>query len=649
MSLFKQMVLVLSLLLGIILASVMLLNFKTAAEFVQNQLYTDAKNTAHSLGLSLSKVADPNDLSTMGTMINAIYDSGYYERIALRSIENKNLYVRETEVTIKGVPAWFVTYVPLHSTSASTDIMVGWSQFGTLDVKAHVGHAYRQLYSTLIHLIQTFAIIAVVAFGALYIFLSFSLRSLERTRDQAKAIIENQFIFETKIPFTTEFRSVTVAMNAMVAKVKDIFERENETLKRYHELLYRDIETGLHNRRYMLATLPDTLLLTSGAYIMLSAQELDRLKREQGYEQYHRFMTTLSEKLTQAFSGYSMSLISRLNESDFFAVVPNAEAEKIDETMRLLMQEMKELIDEIGEGGLGYFNLGCAIGEYGEHDSIKSLFSRADHVVTHAKMGGSFKIEHCIQCNSHLILGRDEWRTELLKSMAASRILIATQKAITYAGQNTDTLHEEVFLRLKDDNGTIHSASYFIPVATSLGIVDHLDRYMIKKVLAMIEKGILKESIALNLSADFIKKYDNIDWLKEQLEDFGTRHNHELWFEVSNAIALQEIEAVSALCAIVKSYGHKFGIDHFVMPSIGASYLQKIAPVYVKSNRIYLEDILGDLESGEGREGLLNIVTSLGIAMIVIAVEEASQVEKFKKHGLKEFQGSFFAPVSLQN
>lgn len=54
------------------------------------------------------------------------------------------------------------------------------------------------------------------------------------------------------MPFTTEFRSATVAMNAMVSKVKDIFERENETLVKYQELLYKDAETKLYNRRYLV-------------------------------------------------------------------------------------------------------------------------------------------------------------------------------------------------------------------------------------------------------------------------------------------------------------------------------------------------------------------------------------------------------------
>jgi len=322
MSLFKQLSIMLTLFLGVILASVMILNFKTASEFVQNQLYTDAKNTSHSLGLSLSKVADPQDTSTMDTMINAIFDSGYYEFIVLKDVDGKILYERKTDVVVHDVPQWFISIVPLQSSVASSDIMMGWSRFGTLEVRGHTGNAYRQLYLTLIELIQTFLILGLIVFGLLYLLLSLSLQSLKRIRDQAKAIIENQFIFEDKIPFTTEFRSVTVAMNAMVEKVKDIFERENETLRRYHELLYKDTESKLYNRRYLIAKLPDYLqadtVFSSGAYGLFSFDELDRFKKELGYEAYRAIINTFAEILNSEFSSDPQTLIARLNESDFF-------------------------------------------------------------------------------------------------------------------------------------------------------------------------------------------------------------------------------------------------------------------------------------------------------------------------------------------
>jgi EAL domain-containing protein (putative c-di-GMP-specific phosphodiesterase class I)/GGDEF domain-containing protein len=651
MSLFKQMVIMLTLFLGIILASVLILNLKTATEFVQNQLYTDAKNTAHSLGLSLSKVSGADDISSMEAMINAIYDSGYYERIRLVDIEGKEVYRRDADVQVSDVPQWFIKMVPIHNASASTDIMIGWSRFGTLEVSGHTGHAYRQLYSTLIDLVQTFLMLGLVVFTMLYLLLSLSLKSLTRIRDQAKAIIDNEFIIEGKIPFTTEFRSVTVAMNAMVAKVKDIFERENETLRRYHELLYKDAESKLYNRRYLSTKLPDYLQddasLSSGVYVMFSFDEIDRFKREMGYERYLRLIIALSEELTAQLGTFRHALISRLNESDFFAAIPACESSLATQQAENVMLKMRQIMEEIDPELANYLVLGCGIGTYSENDTLKLLFSRADHAITQAKLCGNFMVEVSQEGTETLVLGREEWREELLQSLQESRMLLAFQSVVELRGDTFAPIHEEIFLRLLDKEGMIHSAGYFIPIATSLGLVDTLDRYGIEKVLGYIIERQPLTPPAINLSGDFIKKYANIQWLRTHLESFARQNDLVLWFEVSNTIAVQELEAVRTLGAMVKMFGYRFGIDHFTIPDAGAVYLQAIRPDYVKSSAAYLQDMMMDKDTGKNSESFNNLVRSLGISLIAMNIEEAQDLENLQSLGIERFQGSYIAPVAL--
>jgi len=651
MSLFKQMVIMLSLFLGVILISVMILNFKSATEFVQNQLYTDAKNTAHSLGLSLSKVADPSDTSSMETMINAIYDSGYYQRIQLVDVDGKNIYTRESDVRVMDVPQWFIKSVPIQNASVTSDIMIGWNRFGTLEVSGHTGNAYRQLYSTLLDLAQTFLMIGLVVFGLLYLLLSLSLQSLKRIRDQAKAIIDNEFIIETKIPFTTEFRSVTVAMNAMVEKVKDIFERENETLRRYHELLYKDSETKLNNRRYLTAKLPDYLQsdasLSSGVYVMISLDEIDRLKREKGYERYNRLISVLADELSAQIGAFRHALISRLNESDFFAALPSCEISTVTHQIEKLLHTMRLVMEEIDSEICDYVVIGCAIGTYSDKDTLKSLFSRADYAVTQAKLRGNFSIEINEEKEDALVLGREEWRNELLKSLDESRMLLAFQSAVEQRAGELSVIHEEIFLRLLDREGTIHSAGYFIPVATSLGLIDTLDRYMIEKVLKHVNEHSPVTSLAVNLSGDFVKKHANIQWLKTQLEQFSRQNDLKLWFEVSNTTAIHELEAVATIASMIKLFGYHFGIDHFTIPEAGAHYLQAIRPDYVKANGAYLQDMMFDNTTGKSRESFNNVIRSLGISVIAINIEDAHDVEKLKALGIERFQGTYIAPVAL--
>ncbi|MDD2951372.1 MAG: EAL domain-containing protein, partial [Sulfuricurvum sp.] len=223
----------------------------------------------------------------------------------------------------------------------------------------------------------------------------------------------------------------------------------------------------------------------------------------------------------------------------------------------------------------------------------------------------------------------------------------AFQSAVEQRGEELSVLHEEIFLRLLDREGTIHSAGYFIPVATSLGLIDTLDRYMVEKVLSHIKEQNPITPLALNLSGDFVKKYANIQWLRSQLEIFHRQSDLLLWFEVSNNTALHELEAVLALSAMIKMYGYRFGIDHFTIPEAGAYYLQAIRPDYIKANSAYLQDMIFDKETGKSRESFNNVIRSLGISIIAINIEESKEVESLKALGIERFQGSYIAPVAL--
>ena len=78
MSLNKQMIMFVVSVLIMVLIGTFYLNFSQTKSYLENQLESHAQDTATSLGLSLSSVADPEDPSSMETMINAVFDRGSY-------------------------------------------------------------------------------------------------------------------------------------------------------------------------------------------------------------------------------------------------------------------------------------------------------------------------------------------------------------------------------------------------------------------------------------------------------------------------------------------------------------------------------------------------------------------------------------------
>lgn len=651
MRLFNQLVLMLSLFTTIIITTIMVQNFKSATEFVQNQLYTDSVNTSHWLAMSLSMISNPADLAVMKSMIDAVFDSGYYEKIALVDTKGNVLYVRHNDVRVHDVPHWFVEAVTIKNETMSSDIVINWKRFGELQVYGHRGHAYQQLYSSLLDLINTFIWVVIAGFIVLYVLLSYSLSALNRIRNQAKAVIDNQFIIEKKLPFTVELRSVAIAMNAMVKKVKDIFDRENEILRQYHELLYKDTETKIHNRRYLTAKLPDYLHAetnSAGVYAMFSFDGLERFKKEYGYHIYTRFIIQFVDDVNFAFQKIHNTLVIRLNENDFIVIAPSAYLLNIGQLIEKVMVKSSDNMNSLDEELKKYLILGCSIGNYTSNDTPKSLLSRADQAVTFAKCQENF-FTHTDQTNEdNSIMGREEWRQELLDAIQESRILLAFQPVVEMVEGKMHVLHEEIWLRFKKKNGDILNTAYFLPIATTLGLADTLDRYMIEKVLKYLKKNKTSNAIAINLNGDFVKDYSNREWLRKQLVALKQSNNTKLWFEISNSAVIHHLEAVQIIFSMIKTLGYRVGVDHFVLPEDGAEYLRIIRPDYIKANATYLYDILYDANTGKARGNFTNLVNSVGIEIVATNVEENVQMDDLKKMGISRFQGSIIAPSIIK-
>ncbi|HIE39913.1 MAG TPA: diguanylate cyclase, partial [Thiomicrorhabdus sp.] len=119
MSLNKQMALFIASLLMILLIGTFILNLSNTKAFLQEQLRSHAQDTATSLGLSLSSINDPKDTSSMETMINAVFDRGYYANIRLTNNDNKVIYQVTNTQKMDNVPNFFIQSIKLSAPPAS--------------------------------------------------------------------------------------------------------------------------------------------------------------------------------------------------------------------------------------------------------------------------------------------------------------------------------------------------------------------------------------------------------------------------------------------------------------------------------------------------------------------------------------------------
>lgn len=640
MTLFRQIAIIFSIFTILIIGSVMYLNFKSANEFIQNQLYTTSEDTATSLGLSLSMHIPKKgeNLAMMETMISAIFDRGYYEVIILKDMDGNTLLEKRNLLKVKNIPSWFIEGVDIVVPVAQTKISAGWIPFGTLHVKLHSGHAYTQLWITFTEILKTFLIILLSALFALYFLLSFVLRPLKNIEGQAKAIIKNDFIIQSEAPFTLEFKSLVNAMNKMIIKVKDVFEHEALMVQKHNDLLYHDTETGMGNRKFFSLRLSSLLdqknVSSSGTIIIFVLNNFTETKKIAGYKTLSIYINRLAELFYETTSSIEERVVTRLKDSEFSMILPQTDYIKAKEIVDNFIKKADDALpNELRKLSEFYISIGATY--YHEEDRQKEVLARADFALSMAKMENETNIYfHEIKSNESLTqLGQEEWYKLITTSLEKDSIKLALQVVKENCGK---IYHHEAYLRMSDDTGTVYPARIFMPMLNALSLTDEVDKRVISIALKLASE---ETHIAVNIATTFIKNSENIYWLENILKKSIPLNLH-ISFESSNYAIIHNLDSYILFAKLLQSYDYKFGIDNFSITDTNLSYLQNLKPAYIKANKSFYIN-MHDKDKSGSYESFNMLIKSLDIKIIATAVENEDESNSLKEIPINLMQGSF--------
>jgi len=635
MSLFKQISIILGLFLFVVIASVMTLNFHSATTYAQEELYTNAQNTTASLSLALAEAK--GDIPTMSTMINAVFDSGYYKEILLVDMEGNELYSRVKETSPINVPLWFLDLYDLEAQSASAHISAGWTPIGILEVRALEESAHLKLFEIFKELLIAFIIISIITTLILFLLLRLILGSLVKVRQQAEAVGKNDFIINEAIPYTTEFKEVTLSMNKMVIKVKEIFEQEADAVKNYHKLLYTDALTGFGNKKYFDLKLKTLIhaedINANGVILSFYFGGIDVANETLGHDGVDKLLINFTKKIRQAVSKETHTMKIRLDGTKFSIVFPSLHIKDIHTMTQTLL---KETLTEITQVKLNqeecYVKLSAI--EYHASDTVASVMENIERTLTNTK-NNTINIDYTEREDYDKAV--QDKKSLLKQTLENETISLALQSVFDKSMQ---TYHEEAYIRFMDNNRQILPAGTFMPLVHKMGLDTQLDRSVINFVLKQLNNT--NKHIAINLSLAFVQDKESSTWLNEILDKALCKFS----FELSNNDLLTHLPEGIYFANMVQKKGHYFGLDKFTVESSNLNYLQELKPAYIKFDSQYLHDMLCD-KSGIQSNALQIMIHSLDIKIIATAVEEESIKVALEEVGIKYFQGSLLAKPEM--
>lgn len=606
--------------------------------FLGEQLQSHAQDTATSLGLSLSTLTDGQDLSAMETMINALYDRGYYRLMQLRDLQGKVLIDRTAALRIEGVPAWFIRLLPLATPQAEAFIMHGWQQSGTVVVESHPGYAYNSLWQAAI----TTTAYCLAAIGLVALAGAWGLRRLLRPltgiEEQALALTERRFHLQQHLPRTRELRRVVVAMNRLTERIRDMFLEQAAIADDLMQRVYQDPLTTLGNRRFLEAQIQAKVTgkvgPTWGAFLLVQIQGLQHLNQQQGYESGDRLIRETGEMLRQACGTLIEPSIARLGGGDFALLLPSIErdeARRIGETILHRHQQQNESqVHQLCCGGVIFET----------PTSVQALLAGADRNLTLARQRatGQAVIEAQHASMASPPPGRQE-SLGLLENLLNRRAIVLYAQPTVSHSDLRDIVHHEILTRMIDAEEGHVSIARLIPLAEQMGLMPELDRLILEQLLEVPIQSLQPQRVAINLSPLSLESTAFMDWFAPWLERCD-RLGLALNFEFPEFQAIRHRGALAAFAELIKRQGHRLGIDHFGQGLVHFGYLKSLLPDYVKIDRAITQELWNEQsDSTFFVNALCNVAHSLDIRVMVEGVETEEQWRAISRIHLDAVQG----------
>ena len=627
MSLSKQLLILITFIFFIVFSVSFLLSISNIKSYLEVESEIHAQDTATSLGLSLSPYMDDEQDPILRTMMNAIFDTGYYREMRLVNVDGEDLIKLVNPGKVDGVPDWLLTVVPMKTATAVSEINSGWNISGTLYISGNPGYGYLKLYQqgkeTLTYsLLLFFAAIVLLIFA-----LRVTLQSLKDIEKQANEISSGKFTIIKRLPWTSEVKSVAKSMNSMSDKIGGMISRLNKKLDSLSDNLKRDNLTKLFNQSTFNDNFKQQLAVGQSGYAaFIKFDELAQITKDHGNQAVDELLIAFANLLESL--GQEGLTAYRLYGSEFALLCP-----ALDNTAMTSLAE--ELQKSIGELALSYriedlVHIGIA--RYDRTSEFNKLTPAMMEAYEQAKNIGNnafFIKEEIVTSMTEL-----EWKAAIVASIDNNTPEVTfTAQAYNHQGSSPVKVMEEAFTVVKDSDGNALSIGTFFSMAQEFDLVEDLDKCIVNKIINSMESTQHSTPVTINLSMVSVSSESFRSWLKARME-LSTLKHELLAFSVTAYSAAKDLTEFANFSIFVKSFGATTLLKRYSSDIIAVDMLKDLHIDYVRLAIDLTSDIRGNASKADFLEIMQEASALLEIKVLAEGVTADVDFEAVKKSGL---------------
>ena len=435
----------------------------------------------------------------------------------------------------------------------------------------------------------------------------------------------------------------TLAGDRIEGSLQNITEKAKAT----EELLFlinNDPLTKVLNRRGIEQALENAMAeLATGKPLALAYLDLDRFRLINdlyGHAAGDDVLQQVCRRVTLMISGAMH--FGRVGGDEFVLVMADTKIPFASLICRGIIDALGSTPYRVGERA---FHVRGSMGliEVGAEMQVKDAVSTADRACHEAKTGSGDGLV-IFERNARAF---DQHEAELklverLSAPSATDGLFLMMQPIMSLTRPHESLNFEVLLRMLDEDGHLIPTDKLISAGESSGRMSVIDRWVLSTTLAWMNTHFDKLTntrfVCMNLSGASLNDEKFLQDVYAMLE-LNMHIVPHLCLEVTESVALRDLNNTRRFVDKVRSYGAKIALDDFGAGYTSFSYLKELTADLLKIDGNFIVDMNRHPANVAIVEAIVSLARNLGMKTIAEWAEDSATVQTLTEIGVDYVQG----------
>ena len=409
--------------------------------------------------------------------------------------------------------------------------------------------------------------------------------------------------------------------------------------------------TNLYNRRRFSEELEQMISWAEryqhpGALLFFDLDRFKYINDTSGHQAGDALLKIVADMLSHTIRAADVT--GRLGGDEFAVILPEITASGAIEVAKKILFRLSET--QLTVNGRTYkiaASIGIAL--FPEHgNNVHDLLAAADLAMYQAKEIGRgtwhlFSNDDQTRERMHTLV---HWKEKIEYANLYDKYLLYFQPIM--ALRDRTIAHYEVLLRMRDQDGTIHSPAVFIAAAEHTGLIHEIDHMVLRKAIAQaakINKSGSQIRLSINLSAHAFNDPELLPVIRQELMLSGVDPTL-LMFEITETAALDNLPGTRNLLREIKELGCGFVLDDFGVGFSSFYYLRELPVDAVKIDGSFVRNLASNPADQILVKALCSVAKGFGKKITAEFVENEEVLILLEKMEVDFAQGYYIGKPS---